>query len=126
MSAGDTFAYPAKGVAQLLCTLWDETARLDPTYVPDDPQMPKGPGIDPSQKGDHMVHVADISRAWERANLTLRQKQVLLLRYGMNWNQREAAEHLGLADESGARHLERRGIAALTNFLNGKREEYED
>lgn len=121
----DSFAYSERHIAELLPTIWSEEARISPSKPERDPEAPKGPAPDPSHSGDHMAHCADISRAWERADLTLKQKQVLLLRYGMNWTQEEVGQHFGITKQS-AQESEARGIKNISTFLNGKREDTKD
>lgn len=114
----DTYLYSERQIAELLPTLWDELARNNPSVKPNDPEMPKGPAPDPSHSGDHMAHVADISRAWKLAPLTLRQKQVLLMRYGMAWTQQDCADYYGITRPR-ISESETAAIANIKNFLNG-------
>lgn len=118
----DTYIYSERQVAELLPTLWCEVAKLNPSVKASDPEMPKGPAPDPSHSGDHMAHCADISRAWERAFLTLAQKQALLLRYGLNWTQAEVGTHFDITQQAAA-YRESSGIKNICTFLNGKRED---
>lgn len=122
----DTYCYSERQIAELIPTIWSMEAKLNPSIKPQDPEMPKGPSADPSHSGDHMVHCADIDRAWRLAPLTLKQKQVLLLRYGMNWTQQEVAEHFDTSHQAVSAH-EARGIKNIKTFLNGteEREDYE-
>lgn len=120
--AEDTHLYTERQIAELLPTLWSMEAKLNPNTKPNDPEMPKGPKPDPSHSGDHMTHCADISRAWDRAYMTLRQKQVLLLRYGMNWTQQEVGDHFDITHQMASKH-EAAGIENIKRFLNGEETE---
>lgn len=114
----DTHVYTDRQIAELLPTMWNEEARLNPKMKPVDPEMPKGPSGDPSHKGDHMAHCADISQAWKRTLLSLRQRQVLLMRYGLNWTQQEVADYFGTSQPAIA-VTEKRAINNIKTFLNG-------
>lgn len=118
--------YKAEQIARLLPTLWSESAKLgiEAPYAPA-PDMPKSKA-NPAESGDHMAHCADMSRAWERANLTLLQRQVLLMRYGLGWTLAEVGDYFGHYDHKSAERTEERAIGNLRNFLNGKREDYLD
>lgn len=118
----DTFVYSDRHIAELLPTIWNLEAKLNPSVKHRDPEMPKGPAPDPSHAGDHMAHCADIDRAFRLANLTLRQKQILLLRYGMNWEQKDVAEHFGNTKQS-VSESEAAAIKNISTFLNGSHRE---
>lgn len=121
------FRYTTELIEALIPTLWsvEEKIKATPKGPRPDPEMPKGPAPDPSHAGDHMAHCADISRAWERADLTLKQKQVLLLRFGMHWTQQDVANHFDQAKQTVCEN-ERRGIKNIQTFLNGTKREDDD
>lgn len=75
--------------------------------------------IDPRRSNDRWAHCADIQRAWKMAPLTLRQRQVLYLRFAWGDLLEDIAHTLGLADHSTvSRHLDS-GLATIEAFLNG-------
>lgn len=111
--------YEREQVERLIPGVWDEWRVLDlPDDARPDPDMPKAPTVDPRRSTDKVAELADIQRAWKKSGLTDRQGQVLLLRFGLDFTNREAGVKLGL-DESTVRHHSFNGITILLDFLNG-------
>lgn len=85
-----------------------------------DPSMPKARQWDPRRSTDRVTELADIQRAWHLAPLTHRQRQAVLLRFGLDYTYDEVAEALGLKHGHSAMKLCDRGIDCLGEFLNGR------
>lgn len=71
----------------------------------------------PKHAGGHMTACADMQRAWELADLTLRDRQILLMRYGLKWDQWDCADYYEL-NQSTIHRAEKAAIAKLADFLN--------
>ena len=119
--------YSTVQIGELLVGVWDPMRVLSaPNPYAPDPEMPKSPSIDPRRSSDKVCEIADVSRAWERTHLTLLQRQVLLLHFGMDVPLRGIDSLLARANGSAAREVND-GLHALAWFLNtGEREVAEE
>lgn len=106
-------------IEALLPSVWnmDELANAGVETAPD-PDMPRA-ASDPSHAGTHMAHYADIREAWAHAPLTTRQRQALVLRYGIGLEQEEAASAMGISRSTVREHIDA-GIQNIATHLNGK------
>lgn len=108
-------------VERALPYLWDQdyglTGLPSPTAPPAD--MPKGSAANPKTANTHLAVRADIFTAWDKAPLSRRERQVLLLKFGLDSTYVEIASDLGYADESGARKVADRAVLKIANHLNG-------
>lgn len=109
--------YNADKVERLVPGIWDSQAVLT-ARAPEapDPDMPKGQ-IDPRRASDGMAETADIQRAWKMAPLSRRQRQCVLLRYGLGYTPKEIEPTLGISQRDASEHSIA-GIDRLTRFLN--------
>ena len=64
------------------------------------------------------AHLGDIHAAWRCAGLSLDERRVLLLRYGMDWREREISAQLGVPQQTVSDRLVR-GVGRLVSHLNG-------
>lgn len=114
-------SYPKDSIERLLPCLWDEDKAIHgiPNDLAPDHDMPKGQAPNPAHAGGHWVAVADLRRAWEKAELTLQDRQVLWLRYGLDSYQEEIALDLKINQSTVSRRLDR-AINKLGLFLNGR------
>lgn len=71
----------------------------------------------PAHAGSHNASCADMQRAWELADLTLRQQQVLIMRYGLRWELDDCADYFDNAKQS-CHESEEAGIDNILAFLN--------
>lgn len=83
-----------------------------------DPEMPKGQGPNPAHGFTAAAKVADVKRAWERADLTLRQRQCVLLRYGADMKVADAGDTLGINQSKVSEHTSE-GVTRMLAYLNG-------
>lgn len=102
----------AQGVAQSLGLSKSERRKRMDAVPPEARQSYKNP----KHSGGHMAACADMSRAWELTDLTLRERQVLLMRYGLMWDQQDCADYFGVY-LYGVQKSEKAGIAKLAEFL---------
>lgn len=136
--------YDEREVERLLPTLWNEALRLDGMAEPvrhTTPEQAKGVaealGLskserrkrmdatppearqsykNPKHSGGHMAACADMQRAWELADLTLRERQILLMRYGLRWDLDDCADYYGNAPQS-CWESEKNGVRKMAEFL---------
>lgn len=110
--------YDEREVERYLPTLWDEELRIKglPNPQAPDPSMPKG-YKNPAHANTHLAVCADLQRAWGLADMTLRERQVLLMRYGLMWEQQDCADYFGNSQQA-ISYSEAAGIAKLVAFLN--------
>lgn len=110
--------YTEDEVRKYLPTLWDEGLRIKGVPNPHAPKegMPKGYN-NPAHSGTHHAICADLQRAWSLADMTQRQKQILLMRFGLMWEQQDCADYFGNVQSSISR-AEKAGIDKLLEFLN--------
>lgn len=83
-----------------------------------DPEMPKGQGPNPSHGFTAAAKVADVKQAWKYANLTLRQRQCILLRHGADMTTSEAGNTLGIVKSKVSEHTTE-GVTRMLAYLNG-------
>jgi|GEM_PF-1766255 len=116
----DGMPYTPALIEALLPAVWDldELGNAGVESAPD-PDMPRA-ASNPAHAGTHMAHYADIRGAWENAPLTARQRQALVLRYGVGLDLAGAGQALGGLDESTLRKHINRAIQHLATHLNGK------
>ena len=100
--------------------LWDESLAVygisNPLAPP--PDMPKATA-NPSHAGSHMVHMADLYQAYRRAGLSLGQRQVLFLRFGLDSLIDEIAWDLSIDERTVRRRLDS-GIGKIRASMNGR------
>ncbi|MFK5646202.1 sigma factor-like helix-turn-helix DNA-binding protein [Ornithinimicrobium sp. LYQ121] len=113
----DCLTYSRDDTEALLHTLWTNSPRSTPRQP--DPQLRRfKPTRDPRRTCDFWDHRADISRAWQIAPLTDRQRQALVLRSGMGLTMKQTGELLGGITASSVSALVDRGLVALMTVLN--------
>lgn len=113
--------YGKADIERLLPCLWDEDKAIHgiPNELAPDHDMPKGQAPNPAHAGGHWVAVADMRRAYQLGGLTLQDRQVLWLRYGLDSYQEEIALDLKIHQSTVSRRLDR-AINKLGLFLNGR------
>lgn len=105
-------------VEQLLPAVWDSSSAYgmdDPTAP--DPDMPRAT-VDPSHGGTLLAHLADIKTGWTCAYIPLRERQAMILRYGMGLTHAEIGQQLGVSRQAIAERLTE-GVGRLVEYLNG-------
>lgn len=115
--------YDRRLVEQLLPAVWDpEYAYGMRNPQAPDPDMPKGT-VDKKKGSALFAHLADIRMAWGRAEVPQVERQALLLAYGLDMGQKEAAKLCGVTQRAISYRCER-GVGRITAWLNG--EQYVD
>lgn len=114
----DVSEYTEELVEALIPAIWDESycygMRVE--NAPD-PDMPRG--TTNKATGNTLgAHIADIKRAWERADLNLNERRALLLAYGFDFSQKEIAFNQGVTQQAISKRLAS-GVKKLLDFLNG-------
>ncbi|MCD2462487.1 hypothetical protein MBT42_02825 [Streptomyces sp. MBT42] len=82
-----------------------------------DPDMPKG-HVDKKKGSSFLVHLADVKRGWDRAELSLDERRAGLLRFGYDWTYEEIGQELG-AHKSTIQRRAEKCVGKLTAHLNG-------
>jgi hypothetical protein len=105
-------------VEHILPAVWDGEAAygIKAEQVPD-ADMPRG-HKDPKKGSPLFVHIADIKQAWNRAPLTVVERQSLLLRYGLDYAYDEIGSVRGV-QKSAAQRATERAVGKVTAWLNG-------
>jgi predicted DNA-binding protein (UPF0251 family) len=105
-------------VEHILPAAWDSEAAygIKAEQVPD-ADMPRG-YKDPKKGSPLFVHIADIKQAWKRAELTLVERQSLVLRFGLDYSYEEIGSLRGV-QKSGAQRATERAVGKVTAWLNG-------
>lgn len=116
----DTYLYSTQDLEQYLPTVWGYEARLPEGMEAPDHDMPVSER-DPRSVSNRWTVQADIARAWEQAPLTLRQRQVLLLRYGFDDLMESIADTLGLSSHATVIEHHDKALSVMLSFLNGPR-----
>lgn len=111
-------SYSRALVEQILPAVWDaETAYGIKQENSPDADMPKVKA-NPKLANTLYAHIADIRQAWKRAELTLIERQSLLLRYGLDYSYDEIGV-LRDVQKSGAQRATERAVGKVTAWLNG-------
>jgi len=121
-----SLTYDRRTVERTLPAVWDD-AYLTEGFRDDsapDPDMPKG-SVDHSKGGGTVVAIADVRRAYRQADLTVGQRQALLLRFGMDEPYDDAGRLLGVSKQAVQQRCER-GVGVLVAHLNGNEIEDEE
>ena len=112
--------YEKAEIERLMPCLWDESLVVygigNPYAPPAD--MPKMT-VNPSHTYTHVAHVADLRRAYQTAGLSVGQKQVLLLRFGLDSLLAEIAGDLSVDEHVVRRRLDS-GIGKMRASMNGR------
>lgn len=113
-------AYDRRAVEALLPAVWDDAFMVHGIVTEErrDPEMP-GSKPDPTKLNTHLAAIADMRTAWKKAELTRRERQVLLLAYGMDMPRKEVGPVLKIARATVYRDLDA-GVGRLVAWLNGK------
>ncbi|MFE3589375.1 hypothetical protein ACFXOY_17860 [Streptomyces niveus] len=104
---------------KILPAVWDQDAAygMKNELVPD-ADMPKG-HVDKKKGATFPAHLADVRHGWRVADLTLIERQSLLLRYGLDWAYDEIGASRGVRKQS-AQQATERAVGKLTAHLNGE------
>ena len=115
----DTVVYSKDELEAYLPTVWGFDA--EPVGGAEAPgkDMPKAQ-TDPRAASNAWCASADVQRAWAKANLTKRQRQVIYLRYCWGDLMEDIGETLDIRKQSVSEHLDR-GLHNMLKFLNGNR-----
>jgi DNA-directed RNA polymerase specialized sigma subunit len=105
-------------VEHILPAVWDSEAAygMKAEQVPDS-DMPRG-HKDPKKGSPLFAHIADIKWAWKATELTLVERQSLVLRYGLDYSFEEIGSLRGV-QKSGAQRATERAVGKVTAHLNG-------
>lgn len=105
-------------VEHILPTIWDADAAygLKQENAPD-ADMPKVKA-NPKLANTLFAHIADIKQAWKCAELTLIERQSIVLRYGLDYSYDEIAAARGVR-KSAAQEATERAVGKVTAWLNG-------
>lgn len=111
--------YTREEIEQYMPGVWDTLRVLNaPNPYAPDPDMPKSQ-TDPRSTVNPVIGCVDMQRAWAAAGLTIREKQVLLLRYGFDELVEDIADLLGLSHQRVSILMDN-GLKRIENYLNGK------
>ncbi|MEU5403684.1 hypothetical protein ABZ348_30835 [Streptomyces sp. NPDC005963] len=112
-------AYTRNLVEHVLPAVWDAEAAygIKGEQVAD-ADMPRG-YRDPKKGSPLFAHLADVRRGWKAADLTVIERQSLLLRYGLDWEYAEIGATRGVRKQS-AQEATERAVGKLTAWLNGE------
>lgn len=110
--------YTEERVAELFPGIWDEQRVFNQVdeQAPD-PEMPRAKYRDPRRSTDAVTEMADVQRAWALADLSLQERQSLLLRLGLHLTFEQAAHFMPVSDSAVARSV-KSGMAEILAFLN--------
>ncbi|MFF4510564.1 hypothetical protein [Streptomyces mirabilis] len=105
-------------VEHILPAAWDSAAAygIKAEQTPD-ADMPRG-HKDPKKGSPLFVHIADIKQAWKRTDLSVVERQSLVLRYGLDYGYEEMADVRGVRKQS-AQEATERAVGKVTAYLNG-------
>lgn len=105
-------------VEHIMPSVWDGEAAygIKGELVPD-ADMPRG-YKDPKKGSPLFVHIADIKQAWKSTELTLVERQSLVLRYGFDYEYDEIGSLRGVR-KSAAQEATDRAVGKVTAWLNG-------
>lgn len=112
-------SYTRERIESLIPGVWDEWRVLEAQDdLRPDPEMPKAQQHDPRQSTNLVTEVADIQRAWALAPTTLKQRQAVVLRYGLDFTYDEVAKQFGITLRAAVKRCDA-GVDNLGLFLNG-------
>lgn len=116
-------SYDRRMVERLLPAVWDHgyDYGMQDEFTPA-PDMPKA-RANKAHGNTLYAHLADIRRAWRKAEVPQVQRQVLVLRYGLDMPVQEIAALLGVSRKTVSRRDDD-GIGRVAAWLNG--DEYAD
>lgn len=115
----DLCTYSRDEIEQYMPGVWDTERVLNaPDPREPDPEMPKAQ-VDPRAGDLGIIGVADMKRAWKLAGLTLREKQVLYLRFAWDDLVQDIAHTLDISHQAVSKTLDR-GMERIEKFLNGE------
>lgn len=110
--ADDLFEYKEAEVRHLLPLMFDPEKWLEP------PQSEGRTTKAPSEGGNWIATLADISRAY--ADLELRDREILEVFHKEDWSNRLAAHHFELTEQTMSNH-HARAVRRIVEMLNGER-----
>ncbi|MFF7800281.1 hypothetical protein [Streptomyces olivaceus] len=107
-------------VEHILPAVWDADAAYGiKQETSPDADMPKVKA-NPKLANTMYAHIADIKQAWRRAELTLIERQSIVLRYGFDYGYEEIGTLRGVR-KSAAQEASDRAVGKLTAYLNGEK-----
>ena len=107
-------------IEKMLPAVWDSQAAYGmKNDTKPDPDMPKG-HVDKKKGSSLLVHIADVRQAWGRTDLTLIERQSLVMRYGLDYSFEEIGEARGVRKQS-AQESSERAVGKMTAWLNGEK-----
>lgn len=115
--------YERRDVEALL-TAWFNGSALQYEWDRPAPGMPRSKR-DPRRGDDVSVGLMDVARAWGRANLSMRQKDSIYIRYGLGLTAKEAAVIQARTSVDVDEDMTR-GVARLVAAINGRAVEEEE
>jgi len=111
--------YSPAGVEGAFPMLWEESqAGVVQVAQGPDEGMPRA-ATDKSHANTGYAIYADIRRAWDKAPLSLEQRQAVFLAYGLGWTQEQIGEALGFSHQTAMRRIDS-AIETVATHLNGK------
>ncbi|WP_329289603.1 hypothetical protein [Streptomyces pseudovenezuelae] len=107
-------------VEHILPAVWDVQAAygIKQENTPD-ADMPKVKA-NPKLANTLYAHIADIKQAWKRTELTVIERQSILLRYGLDYAYDEIAVVRGVRKQS-AQEATERAVGKVAAWLNGEK-----
>ncbi|MFD7259291.1 hypothetical protein [Streptomyces sp. NPDC059874] len=110
--------YARATVERTLTAVFDPDAAYGmKNEVAPDADMPKGQ-VDKKKSGNFLVHLADVRRGWDTADLTLDERRAALMRYAYDWTYEEIGALLS-ANKSTIQRRAEKCVGKLTAHLNG-------
>ncbi|MFE9924237.1 hypothetical protein ACFYQA_22445 [Streptomyces sp. NPDC005774] len=111
-------AYTRAVVERTLSAVFDPDAAYGvKNDLAPDADMPKG-FVDKRKGSDFPACLADVRQGWRQADLTLIERQSILLRYGLDYAYDEIGEVRGVR-KSAAQEATDRAVGKLAAHLNG-------
>ncbi len=111
-------SYDRALVEQLLFTVWDPAAVYGvpaPQAPPAD--MPRG-SVNKKEGNTLFAHLADMNTGWQKTELRREERQVLLLRHGLDLTETEIGKILGRPQQTVSYQIFT-GIGKIVAQLNG-------
>lgn len=117
--------YSRDQIEEALRDVWDINMGFGTTNpLAPDVDMPRSPSVDPSHSGGNLAARADLSRAWDRAQMTPTERRRVFMSYALAWPTKLIAAHDGVDRKAITKSIEG-GLEKLTEVVNGGRADAE-
>lgn len=110
--------YDRNELERIIPFTWEETYAWGiPSAEEIEEGMPRSTA-DPTRKNTHWAILADLRQAWAKADLTDKQRQAVVLRFGMDQKLASVAHVLGVSVHAVEKRIDG-GVRKLLSYLNG-------